>query len=423
MRGAGPAGPSLDAIARAVLADLDAVTDRLVDQIVASDTAYGADAAAADLRRSCRDNIDGVLRVLAGWVPAADAMSAPRETGRRRAEQGVALESVLHAYRLGGRVIWQATVAAARTVGVEVSGEAEPWAMEVAELLEVATAVWEVVDLFSVAVADSYRRSEAARDERRRLRLDACLDALLADEATPPDAALTLGLPQQGPYLLAVAALTQPEPPRALREALGRHGYASVWRLRGERAVGVVHLGRRPAAEAAVTSLLRRYATGPVGRSEPLPQLGGVAAAYRSAVAALATLGPHDVTVASLDERLEAALLLASPQLAGRQARRTFGTLLDTPPPVRDALLATVAAYLEESGNAAATAARLFCHRNTVLNRLRRVSELTGRHPDNPADAATLGLALLAWQLGLAGQAEPDSAQLSARTTVRAPSE
>nr|WP_240895680.1 helix-turn-helix domain-containing protein [Kineococcus siccus] len=53
------------------------------------------------------------------------------------------------------------------------------------------------------------------------------------------------------------------------------------------------------------------------------------------------------------------------------------------------------------TGSVAATAERLFCHRNTVLNRLRRTAELTGHEPTVPAEAAVLLLAVSAWrQLG-----------------------
>ncbi|WP_052862804.1 helix-turn-helix domain-containing protein [Streptomyces niger] len=39
-------------------------------------------------------------------------------------------------------------------------------------------------------------------------------------------------------------------------------------------------------------------------------------------------------------------------------------------------------------------ARELYCHRNTVLNRLTRFAELTGYHPARPAEAATVLFAL-----------------------------
>lgn len=59
----------------------------------------------------------------------------------------------------------------------------------------------------------------------------------------------------------------------------------------------------------------------------------------------------------------------------------------------RRRLLETVAAYCD-SGSITAAARALFCHRNTVLNRLNRFAELTGHHPTRPREAATVLIAL-----------------------------
>ncbi|AUZ88375.1 PucR family transcriptional regulator, partial [Arthrobacter agilis] len=49
----------------------------------------------------------------------------------------------------------------------------------------------------------------------------------------------------------------------------------------------------------------------------------------------------------------------------------------------------TLLAYVN-SGSVSLAAQQLYCHRNTVLNRLARVHQLTGYDPAVPADAATL---------------------------------
>ena len=56
-------------------------------------------------------------------------------------------------------------------------------------------------------------------------------------------------------------------------------------------------------------------------------------------------------------------------------------------------LLATLDSFVD-TGSAALTATRLHCHRNTVLNRLRRIRDLTGLDVAAPADLATFVLAL-----------------------------
>ena len=50
-------------------------------------------------------------------------------------------------------------------------------------------------------------------------------------------------------------------------------------------------------------------------------------------------------------------------------------------------------------GSVQQTAARLYCHRNTVVHRLRRFQELTGCSPTVPRQAA-LALLALEWASG-----------------------
>ncbi|WP_040835973.1 helix-turn-helix domain-containing protein [Nocardia brevicatena] len=84
----------------------------------------------------------------------------------------------------------------------------------------------------------------------------------------------------------------------------------------------------------------------------------------------------------SLEEHYPQALLVRSPDLADRLVGRTLGPVLRRPARERAALLEALTAWLEENRSAAGAALRLHCHRNTVLNRLHRIEELTG-HPLN----------------------------------------
>jgi DNA-binding PucR family transcriptional regulator len=62
----------------------------------------------------------------------------------------------------------------------------------------------------------------------------------------------------------------------------------------------------------------------------------------------------------------------------------------------RARLLETVRVHLEGDGSLTTTARRLFRHRNTVLNHLRRFEELTGMDLSRPRDVTTAVLALRA---------------------------
>jgi DNA-binding PucR family transcriptional regulator len=68
-----------------------------------------------------------------------------------------------------------------------------------------------------------------------------------------------------------------------------------------------------------------------------------------------------------------------------------------------DVLLETLSVWLDTGSSLTATAAQLYCHRNTVLKRINRIVELTGM----PADS---GDARLGWALALRARSLPAAA-------------
>ncbi|MFF8504832.1 helix-turn-helix domain-containing protein [Streptomyces anulatus] len=68
--------------------------------------------------------------------------------------------------------------------------------------------------------------------------------------------------------------------------------------------------------------------------------------------------------------------------------------------PDRKDLMETLTAWLDsDSGSTTEIAEILYCHRNTVRNRLDRVSRLTGRSLHRPADVAALYAGVRALEL------------------------
>ena len=325
-----------------------------------------------------------------------DPFDAPRATGRRRAEQGMPLESVLHAYRLGYRIIWEGLVQQAREVG--------PGGIEA--LVEAATEVWAIVDEFSSMVADSYRETEAdlaRRDDRRR---DALIDALLEGRGTArtvaADAAAALDLPEHGRF--AVVVLGGEDASRPAGSALARAGMRVVWRHRTDREIGLVSLGRADPTDVvrALQSVPASVVPEPAveglraGVSPAVDGLAEVDVAHRHAETALRALPTGEPLVAELDARLPGALLVTAPDLAARLVRRALGGVLDLELHERTLLLDTLRAWLDTGGSAGQTAGRLYCHRNTVLNRLRRLEGLTDRSVERVDHLVEWSLALLA---------------------------
>lgn len=347
-----------------------------------------------DLLESCRDNLERILQVLADALPAgADPLDAPRASGRRRAVQGIPLEAVLHAYRLGTATIWQALLTQAR------GGPAG----SVDVVTEATSSVLEVVNRYSLVVADAYRATEAElgiRDaDRRGALMDALLTATALDPATAAAAATALELPPHDRFAVVAlrydAALDRPL--TVPRDALAVRGVRSAWRTKGDREFGVLALGGQ--SLAAVATLLESLLPRPAGLSWSVPGLGSLAEARQAAETALSTAPARPARVYRIDDRLPEALVVSRPDLAHRLTDRVLGRLLEQAPAERRLLVDTLEVWLRGGRSVAAAAVALHCHRNTVANRLRRIETLTGGSLDDDRHVLCCYLALTAVRL------------------------
>ncbi|MEV5609338.1 helix-turn-helix domain-containing protein [Streptomyces sp. NPDC052225] len=381
------AGPDAVAVLRRaalpLIGQLAALTDRLTADLYAREPAYRAAIDAdpaevrAEIRRSLRHSIDSLLDPARSRA-AARACSA--RIGADRAASGVPLDAVLHAFRLGGALVWQSLV-----------DEVTLRHPEDAHLLvHLAADVWNFVDDHCACVADAYREAEREltwrRGNRRRLLAAALLDGAIR-VADLPEAAAALGLPERGRYAVVVVAGGRGAPP-ALPGAV-----RAVWQRGADTELGIVALGDLDPGQLAAA--LRESATGRAGVSPAVDGLAAVGTARRLAETAL-RISPAAGGTVLLDDELPAALVAGAPALGRILVDRVLGPLLALPPADATVLLDTLTAWLDCDGSAQRAATRLYCHRNTVLNRLRRCEQLTGRSLTRPADLVELGLALSA---------------------------
>ena len=379
-----------------VILRLDELTDELVLEILRENAGYvDASHAAAELvpldelRRSCRDNLERVLQLLGDMVPpGVDPVDAAMSTGTRRAERRAPLEAVLRSFRIGGRVVWHALARVAKEDG------SIGWD----DMVDVAAAVWTVVDEVSSAVAGAYRRTELRLrrlDEHRRLTMFTdLLRGRGRDAAFAAEAAAELDLPADADFLVLAADLRQDS---SAEDLLAVHGVRSIWQPHARHTVGLVALDRHDADR--VLDLLRTAVRDRVGVSPRVHGLGEVGTAHELAVLALRTLPAGTATTARLDDRLPAALLVRSPDLVDRLVEVVLGPLLRLPDGERQQLLATLSAWLRSNRSPAAAAERLYCHRNTVINRMSKVESLLGRSLEDFENALTVSYALLALDL------------------------
>ncbi len=121
--------------------------------------------------------------------------------------------------------------------------------------------------------------------------------------------------------------------------------------------------------------------------------------ARRLAELALRTCPPDATGIVRLDQRMPTALVVSQPELAGRLVTEVLGEVLALEPADRAVLLETLDAWLACEGSAGRAAGRLYCHRNTVFNRLRRLEQLTSRSLARPRDLVEVALAVEAHRL------------------------
>ncbi|MFB7032810.1 PucR family transcriptional regulator, partial [Streptomyces sp. NPDC056295] len=210
------------------------------------------------------------------------------------------------------------------------------------------------------------------------------------------EAARELGLPEQGPYAVAVAEAGAPgeEPLAGVEAALRRADLPSAWRLLPDQQLALIALPTA-AAEGACLRVLRR-SRARVGFSPCFSSLQGAPQNLRFARLALSGLPGTGPGVARFDDDPLAMVVAAAPAEAARLVEVTLRPVLDLPAAERSRLLGTLEHWFASGGSANATARGLFVHPNTVRYRLRRVEELTGRSLSDPRATTDIGAALLA---------------------------
>ncbi|MBW8482127.1 PucR family transcriptional regulator [Actinomadura parmotrematis] len=360
------------------------LADRLAAQILAGEEYRRPAELRDDLWQVCRIGLThGVESILEPGRGRTDLEWAAR-LGRRRAEQGQPLDRLLRGYRLAGCVFWEAVV--------DAVAQDEP--ESVPALVRHATRTWHTIDEQSTAASAAYHRTVYDLLRRSEERSQAVLDALLEGNGTDATllaaAAEVLDLPEHGRYAVVVAS--GPEPP--IREAWPVDGLRLLWRVRADTQVALAVLGGADLDD--LVAALRPHVRVPAGVSPVVESLADLAGARRLADLARRAAGEG---VVLLDRKLPDALVLSQPRLAARLGQVALGPVLEVEDGYRDVLLDTLGTWLDCDGSTARAAALLYCHPNTVLNRLRRVERLTGRDLAKPRDMIELALALSATRL------------------------
>jgi hypothetical protein len=383
--------PLVARVAARLLSRAEPLADEIVE-LIAREISFYRTGSVVDrdgLARSVLHNCTYILGQLASTEPAS--LTAPRQTGRERAQQGAPLPEILRAYRLGFGFLWERILAEARESGED----------SLNALLDTATSIWELADDYALALTDAYRQALAEQmitaDRRRSALVAALITGPVSDRDTAWEIAKLLDFPYDGCFLLVAAetAMIGAEALPGLEDRLRGLDVASAWRSQPGYEVAVLSCGRRRPVEA-VTEAVREVVTGRAGISPEYPRLDGTPRAMRFAHVALESMPDGSAGARRLDDTPIGELVMSNLDVTRRVVQRILRDVLTLPDDERSTLLTTAEAWLDCHGSAAAAGRALFCHENTVRYRMHRLEEHLGRTLDDPRTVADLATALQA---------------------------
>jgi hypothetical protein len=388
-RGATP-DPHIVELSKLMLARASKLGKAMADVLCQEIDAYrdGTVVTKEQVAESCAANLTFVFHSLAG--DAHVDVSPAEHTGTARALIGMPLPAVMTAYRIGFRFMWEETLATARAAAIPTDS-----------ILDATARIFLAQDTFTQAMSTAYRQQLTAQILEREEERSALVEALLSQRITNTqslwEAADLLRLPTSGPYVVvaaelpAIGKLGLP----TIENKLSIRDIRSAWRLLPDLQVGIVHLrGPAPAKSMdAVVEVLRQAATARVGISPPFHELAETSDALRFARLAVTGKPSPDSLVTVFDDSTLAVAAVSAPDVMAKIRSSVLGRLKELPAEECAVLLDTFQAWLEAGGSANDTAAKIYCHPNTVRHRLHRIEELTGRSLARPKDLAELCLA------------------------------
>ncbi|MBY8860104.1 helix-turn-helix domain-containing protein [Nocardia sp. CA2R105] len=394
-------------LAERLRADFDDLTSELTSMFIEVIPEFRHD---DEVRRlmiaSTASNVAAILDMLALSISRDDITVPPAaaEYARRFAQQGLSLEALLRAYRLGDHWFTQRTIADLRAHDV-----APALALEITS--RSAGLVNGYIDQVIEGIIDIYeserRRWDARSETARAVQIRAVLDT---DNLDLTDAEQMLGTSLRGWHLAAIVWIRTPTAAINLLQVgttmlATATGKQPLTALIDERHcwAWISSVGKPVLDEdRLLRDLLRRknihIAVGELGSG-----LDGFRQTFRDAQRArnLALLS-EPAPPLTLHSRVALASLLVD-HLADARAwvRRVLGDLMrDDEATTR--LRETVQTYLDTRGSLTDAAARMHVHKNTVHYRIRRAEEVLG-HPLTVNRLETEAALMIARQLGMIG--------------------
>ena len=352
--------------------ELEAVVEAIGDRIRAEIPDFRR-LPSATLASAVHGNVSRALAALRDLRdPTPDELERAAAVGRERAEQGLTVDAVLHAYRISVTALWSRFGELARERGADV-----------ASVLAFSETLWLWADAVMDIVGAAHREVELEQAREEQQRRDAFIFALLSGTLDAGELRLqsaTFGLDADRSYV-PFRARGAGDAPLARRVAAALAGDDGMVTALDRDFAGI-------AAGAPVSLPDVVCGFGPPARLESLP--AAFASASRALQTAVAFGQEGAVSLADLSIR---PAILADDALGDAFAARyleplgglgRLGAELET----------TLRAWFDQEMRVEDTARSLHIHPNTLRHRLRRFEDATGATLRDPRDLVELWWAL-----------------------------
>jgi PucR-like helix-turn-helix protein len=357
-----------------LVADIEGETDVLVPRIgerIREEIPDFRRLPAEALERAIRGNMARALTALRDLRPPTDAeLDQAAAIGRERAEQGLTVDAVLHAYRITVTAVWSRFGELARERGADVTS-----------VLAFSETLWVWADAVMDIVGAAHREVELEQAREEQQRRDAFLLALLTgtlDAAELRRDSATFGLDADRPFTPFRARGAGALSHRAIVALAGDDGLAMAL----DRDLAGIAT-RPPQALPGIAT-----GVGPAVRLEALP--AAFAMASRALQTAVAFGQEGAFTLADLSIR---PAIVADEVLGDAFAARYLEPLAGLGR-LGAELEETLRTWLDQGMRVDDTARALHVHPNTLRHRLRRFEEATGTTLRDPRHLVELWWAL-----------------------------
>jgi len=387
--------PAIHQVARDIETQIDAIAKGTAAVI-----GGGIDEYQAETINSLLGEVEAIVRVnlhlfvkiiLEETLPVPQELTFVSELVTVRVKQGLSMESILQAYRIGHRVSWEAVL---RMAARQEESERIAQAMVRPSM--------NFIDVLVITIASTYLRasqsSEADREADARTVVEAILSGEKPEPVFPGSQAWMRRL-SEGPGFLVVRGqvgdtIGNAQPIRRIAATIGQLGVS-----RGRSAViipfeqgliGFLEIdteGVDPVCEHLIS--VHASIEAEAGRQVFLgvglrcQEVGDAPRGLREAEEALEMTRPDRPVIALSQTPVFLHLMgQTHPTIESVVAER-MKELTAVDRRLAGELSRTVLAYAKANQNARVAAESLHCHVNTVKNRVRKIKELTGLDPNN----------------------------------------